>query len=80
MISEFIESPNGKIFIIRTEPTEVKATLILVHGLGEHIERYTPFVEYLAGFGIQTIGFDQRGFGRSVEVGHKKGYSTVIGG
>ncbi|KAI5458400.1 Alpha/Beta hydrolase protein [Mariannaea sp. PMI_226] len=51
----------------------VKAKLILVHGFSDHIAWYTDMARDLASHGIQTFGFDQRGWGRSVKNPKDKG-------
>ena len=45
--------------------TEIKAVVTLVHGLGEHCLRYTPYIEYFTGQGIAFLGFDMMGHGQS---------------
>lgn len=48
-----------------------KASVVFVHGLGEHIERYDAAFNAFAARGYSCFGFDQRGFGRSAgERGH----------
>ena len=42
-----------------------KASLLLVHGLGEHSGRYRPFAEALASGGTSVFAFDLRGHGKS---------------
>ena len=42
-----------------------RAIIIFVHGLGEHIQRYSHWVELLAGEGIGFTGMDLPGHGRS---------------
>ncbi|KAJ1944918.1 hypothetical protein FBU59_002465 [Linderina macrospora] len=42
-----------------------KATLTLVHGISEHVDRYADLARHFARSGIQVIGFDQRGFGKT---------------
>ncbi len=42
-----------------------RATLVIVHGFGEHIGRYNNVVQGLVPRGYAVWGFDQRGFGRS---------------
>jgi acylglycerol lipase len=42
-----------------------KAAILLVHGIGEHSGRYEHVGEALAAAGYDTVGFDQRGFGKS---------------
>ncbi len=42
-----------------------KAAILLVHGIGEHSGRYEHVGEALAVAGYDTLGYDQRGFGKS---------------
>lgn len=51
---------------------EVKADLLLVHGLGEHIARYDHVAKGLNALGIRVRGVDVRGHGRS---GGKQGFT-----
>ncbi|MCG8467178.1 MAG: lysophospholipase [Gemmatimonadetes bacterium] len=44
---------------------ERRATLLLIHGVGEYIERYARLVESLTAAGIECLGFDHRGHGVS---------------
>lgn len=57
------------------------ASLTIVHGLGEHIDRYEEMARMFAKAGIQVIGFDQRGFGKtgrqSKSLGKNQGIDTV---
>jgi alpha-beta hydrolase superfamily lysophospholipase len=48
-------------------PDSPKASLLLVHGLGEHSGRYAPLVERLVESGIAVFTFDGRGHGKSVD-------------
>jgi len=41
------------------------AVALIVHGLGEHAGRYETVAAALTGAGIDTFGYDHRGFGRS---------------
>lgn len=43
------------------------AVLQIVHGMCEHKERYYPFMEYLAEYGIASVIEDHRGHGKSVD-------------
>jgi len=43
----------------------IKARLIMVHGFSDHINIYNPFFPKLAERGIEVLGWDQRGWGRS---------------
>jgi acylglycerol lipase len=42
-----------------------RAHLLLVHGIAEHVGRYPHVASQLAGAGIETHAYDQRGFGGS---------------
>ena len=44
---------------------DLRAGLLLIHGVGEHGARYDAFARRLAGRGIHVFGFDHRGHGRS---------------
>ncbi len=54
---------------VRWEPDngEVKATLQLVHGMQEHIERYDEYARFMADKGFAVFGHDHIGHGDSVE-------------
>ena len=45
---------------------KIKATLIVTHGIGEHIGRYANLAKYLTERGILVAGFDFIGHGESV--------------
>ncbi|KAJ2156428.1 hypothetical protein GGF46_005190 [Coemansia sp. RSA 552] len=57
------------------------ATLTIVHGLGEHVDRYCEMAQSFARAGIHVLGFDQRGFGktgrRCGRLGDNEGIETV---
>ncbi|KAJ2039543.1 hypothetical protein IW146_003769 [Coemansia sp. RSA 922] len=57
------------------------ATMTLVHGLCEHIDRYEDMARSFARSGIQVLGFDQRGFGKTGRqcgvLGDNEGLDTV---
>lgn len=42
-----------------------RGSVLLVHGLGEHIGRYTHVAAHLNAWGWSVLGYDQRGHGRS---------------
>lgn len=46
-------------------PIAARAALVMVHGVGEHCERFGTLVEAVTARGIAVHGFDQRGHGRS---------------
>ncbi|KAI8323064.1 alpha/beta-hydrolase, partial [Martensiomyces pterosporus] len=53
------------------------ATLTLVHGIGEHVDRYESVARSFARSGIQVLCFDQQGFGKT---GHRNGNLGDNGG
>jgi alpha-beta hydrolase superfamily lysophospholipase len=56
-----------------------KAVVALVHGLGEHIVRYSAMGEALAKDGFAAVGFDLRGHGRSNGPrGHTPSYEALM--
>ncbi|KAF4627782.1 hypothetical protein G7Y89_g10371 [Cudoniella acicularis] len=50
-----------------------KAKLIFIHGFNDHVDRYYELFPTLAARGIETHGFDQRGWGRSVHKPSERG-------
>jgi len=44
---------------------EAWATVVLVHGIAEHSGRYDRVGDWLAAAGVDVLGYDLRGFGRS---------------
>lgn len=55
--------------------TSIKATLFIVHGLGEHSGRYEEMATTFVDKGIAVFSFDHRGHGQS---GGKKGHAQSI--
>jgi alpha-beta hydrolase superfamily lysophospholipase len=57
-----------------------KATISLVHGLGEHSGRYSHVAQCLNQAGYVLIAFDLRGHGKSLgKRGHSKSYGVLMG-
>ena len=58
---------NGKILsgIIKSSGEDLKAVIILVHGLGEHIQRYNSWADLFKSENIGFAGVDLPGHGRS---------------
>jgi len=65
--SEYFEGVNGSQLYYRVWKPDgaAKAVLVIVHGVGEHIDRYKNFTNVLPGHGYAVFGFDLRGHGRS---------------
>ncbi|KAI8892598.1 Alpha/Beta hydrolase protein [Globomyces pollinis-pini] len=79
---EWINSENTKLYSKQWIPVgKIKATMVFVHGLGEHVNRYDMF-ELFATAGIKVVGYDQRGFGNTVRQsglhGHSEGLKTQL--
>lgn len=75
-----IKLRNGKILrgIIKSPGENIQAGIILVHGIGEHIVRYSHWVDRLLERGIGFAGVDLPGHGRSDgKRGHISSYSVT---
>ncbi|WP_075352034.1 alpha/beta hydrolase [Algoriphagus marinus] len=60
------QTHDGKKLYLQAWMTESpKASLLLVHGLGEHSSRYMHLVEKLVELGVSVFTFDGRGHGKS---------------
>ena len=46
-------------------PEEVRGTVVLVHGMSEHIARYDAFAKFLAENGFLVSGLDLPSHGKS---------------
>ena len=61
-----IETRDGLVLRGREWPLEpARGTIVLVHGLGEHVGRYGHVAEFLNARGWRVAGFDHRGHGKS---------------
>jgi alpha-beta hydrolase superfamily lysophospholipase len=58
---------DGLALHLRTWPTESprRGVVVLVHGLGEHVDRYDHVARRLNALGFAVVGYDHRGHGRS---------------
>jgi alpha-beta hydrolase superfamily lysophospholipase len=52
--------------IFYPEAIEVKATLLIVHGMQEHSGRYSEVADYFASRGLAVLTYDHLGHGKSV--------------
>ena len=81
MIMEFnIKLRNGQILkgMIQTPGENTKAVVIIVHGLGEHINRYLYWADLFKKEGIGFLGVDLPGHGHSQgRRGNIKNYSVT---
>ena len=64
--TEFIESKDGtQLFCRMLAHPEAPASLLFVHGFGEHSGRYTHVLEWFFARGFDVAAFDYRGHGRA---------------
>ncbi len=65
-MNDTLTAADGLTLHLREWPgAGARGTVLIVHGLGEHIERYAHVAAHLNGWGWNVAGFDQRGHGRS---------------
>ncbi|GAA0878260.1 alpha/beta hydrolase [Algoriphagus jejuensis] len=65
--SSYTTHDGLKLYLQAWMPEQPRASLLLVHGLGEHSGRYARLVERLTQIGVAVFTFDGRGHGKSVE-------------
>ena len=59
---------------------EIKAAMVVVHGMAEHRKRYDRFAEEMKKHGIAVLTYDQRGHGESVADESELGYFGEMDG
>ncbi len=59
---------------VDSEPSNVKATLLIVHGMSEHSGRYADFAQFLADHGIAVATYDQLGHGQTIKTPDELGF------
>jgi alpha-beta hydrolase superfamily lysophospholipase len=65
MISH-LTTTDGVLLHMRTWPrSDARGSVLIVHGLGEHIGRYAHVAAQLNAWGWNVVGYDQRGHGAS---------------
>lgn len=76
--SEPITSSDNSHYLHHTffDPTgdDIKATLLIVHGMAEHSGRYADFAQFLAGHGIAVATYDQLGHGQTIKTPDELGF------
>ncbi len=56
-----------------------RGTVLIVHGLSDHISRYADFAAFLCQRGYRVVGYDQRGHGRSSGIrGHAPAFQRLL--
>lgn len=67
MTAAFETCPDDKFYYLHwPSNTETKAVVLLVHGLGEHCERYAALADYLNAAGFALCSMDLPGHGQSI--------------
>jgi alpha-beta hydrolase superfamily lysophospholipase len=66
-ITDYLSAADGTRLLLRSwpEPVERRASMLLIHGLGEHSGRYEHVGAYFASAGLAVSALDLRGFGGS---------------
>jgi alpha-beta hydrolase superfamily lysophospholipase len=66
---ESLRLPDGTAAYVRVWPVDDgvarRGSILLVHGLGEHVGRYDHVAARLTALGLEVCGYDLRGHGRS---------------
>lgn len=80
MIEGDFSSKVGRLYCRRWDAQgELRAVLMIVHGLGEHCARYEKLADYFSERGIAVCAFDLPGHGRSPGVrGHQNCFEDYI--
>ncbi|MFB2550737.1 alpha/beta fold hydrolase [Ensifer soli] len=79
---DHLDGATGARLAVRTRTArgEVRAILILCHGLAEHSGRYARFAEAMAGAGLAVYAFDHRGHGATTAADAPRGRFSASDG
>ena len=73
----YFQSSTGRtsIHALKCVPdSKPRAVVQIAHGIAEHIDRYKPFMEFLADNGFVVAGNDHLGHGKSIRVPDEQGF------
>ena len=73
----YFQSSTGRtsIHALKCVPdSKPRAVVQIAHGIAEHIDRYRPFMEFLADNGFVVAGNDHLGHGKSIRVSEEQGF------
>ena len=73
----YFQSSTGRtsIHALKCVPdSKPRAVVQIAHGIAEHIDRYKPFMEFLADNGFVVAGNDHLGHGKSIRVPEEQGF------
>ncbi len=66
MVKDWIEARDGiRLYLREWARQPAAGTILIVHGLGEHIGRYEHVAKFVNAHGWRAVGYDHRGHGRS---------------
>ena len=65
MISALTSSDGIKLHVQDWPTDAARGTVLIVHGLGEHVGRHANLAAHLNSWGWNAVGYDHRGHGRS---------------
>src|SRR6056297_1175513 len=72
--SEQIKLGRKSLYTVSYECADPLANVLIVHGLGEHIDRYERFARELNEHRLNVYGFDNLGHGKSSGI---RGYTSI---
>ena len=61
----WVAKDRTKFYAVDWRPSQPRAAVLLVHGLGEHCRRYDHVAEVFCASGLALLSYDQRGHGRT---------------
>jgi alpha-beta hydrolase superfamily lysophospholipase len=61
----WVSKDRARFYAVDWRPSQPRAAILLVHGLGEHCRRYDPVAEAFCASGLALLSYDQRGHGRT---------------
>lgn len=73
----YFQSSTGRtsIHALKCVPdSKPRAVVQIAHGIAEHVDRYRPFMEFLADNGFVVAGNDHLGHGKSIRVPEEQGF------
>ncbi|NPA68038.1 MAG: alpha/beta hydrolase [Chlorobi bacterium] len=71
---EFTADDGVKIVYYKHAAEDAKASVIIVHGMAEHAQRYDEFADFLSKNGFNVYAYDQRGHGKTAGSIEKLGF------
>ena len=64
-LESYFQGCNGSLFVLEWPHATAKRLVLLAHGYGEHIGRYSHVADVLREAGAAVVGLDHQGHGRS---------------